>query len=167
MSRDRPRPHLRIRVADEPDLTWDLGPDDLATSSDPGRRPPHAAIDELTPSAADRVAGLRRLDVTVQGWTFRVTVEAATRAGLRERAAQDEASHHQHGPVAVRSPMTGRVARLWVAEGATVEADQRLLAIEAMKMENEVRAPRAGVVTSIGVAVGDTVELGDELAIVR
>ena len=41
--------------------------------------------------------------------------------------------------------------RLWVAEGDTVEAGQRLLAIEAMKMENEVRAPHAGTVESIAV----------------
>jgi biotin carboxyl carrier protein len=63
--------------------------------------------------------------------------------------------------------MPGRVARLWVVEGATVEAGQRLLAIEAMKMENEVRAPRAGTVASIGVAVDSSVELGDELLTVR
>jgi biotin carboxyl carrier protein len=55
------------------------------------------------------------------------------------------------------------VARLWVAEGDTVETGQRLLAIDAMKMENEVRAPRSGVVASIAIAVGQTVELGDEL----
>ena len=44
---------------------------------------------------------------------------------------------------------------------------QRLLAIEAMKMENEVRAPRAGTVESIRVAAGSSVELRDELLTVR
>jgi biotin carboxyl carrier protein len=63
--------------------------------------------------------------------------------------------------------MTGRVVRIWVAVGDTVEAGQRLLAIEAMKMENEVRAPRAGVVASVLVAVSDSVEHGDELVTVR
>jgi len=42
----------------------------------------------------------------------------------------------------ITAQIPGRVVRLWVAEGDTVEAGQRLLAIEAMKMENEVRAPR-------------------------
>jgi biotin carboxyl carrier protein len=167
MSDERARPQLRIRVAGDPDLTWDLGPAEVADVDEIDRRPPRAVVEELAPTALDRAAGVRQLDVTVQGWTFRVTVEAEARARLRERASQDEAGHHQHGPIAVRSPMSGRVVRLWVAEGATVEAGQRLLAVEAMKMENEVRAPRAGVVTSIGVAVGDIVELGDELATVR
>ena len=48
----------------------------------------------------------------------------------------------------VKAQIPGRVVRLWVEEGDTVEAGQRLLAIEAMKMENEVRAPRAGTVES-------------------
>ena len=47
-----------------------------------------------------------------------------------------------------------------------VEAGQRLLAIEAMKMENEVRAARAGTVESVAVAVGQTVELGAELVVI-
>jgi biotin carboxyl carrier protein len=167
MSRHEARSRLRVRVAEDPDLTWELGPDDVPGADDLERRPHRALVEELRPTAGDRAAGVRRLDVTLQGWTFRVAVETAARARLRERAAQDEASHHEHGPLAIRSPMTGRVVRMWVAEGATVEAGQRLLAIEAMKMENEVRAPRVGVVTSIGVAVGDIVELGDELATVR
>jgi biotin carboxyl carrier protein len=63
--------------------------------------------------------------------------------------------------------MPGRVIRLWVREGDTVEAGQRLLAIEAMKMENEVRAPRGGTIASVGVSAQSSVELGDELLTVR
>ena len=71
------------------------------------------------------------------------------------------------GSAVVKAQIPGRVVRLWVAEGDTVEAGQRLLAIEAMKMENEVRAPRAGTVESIRVAADSSVELGDELLTVR
>jgi pyruvate carboxylase subunit B len=53
--------------------------------------------------------------------------------------------------------------RVWVKEGESVDTGQRLLAVEAMKMENEIRAPRAGTVESIAVAVGGLVERGDEL----
>ena len=96
-----------------------------------------------------------------------MTVDDADRAVLRERAAQAGVARQHHGPVVVRAPMPGRIVRCWVAVGDTVEAGQRLLAIEAMKMENEVRAPRAGVVAGIAVAVGSSVELGDELVTVR
>jgi biotin carboxyl carrier protein len=44
-----------------------------------------------------------------------------------------------------------------------VERGQRLLAIEAMKMENEIRAPQAGVVEDLKVEIGDRVEREDDL----
>ncbi len=54
-----------------------------------------------------------------------------------------------------------------VAIGDDVEAGQRLLSVEAMKMENELRAPRAGIVERIAVGPGQTVELGDTLIVLR
>ncbi|MCA9653525.1 MAG: acetyl-CoA carboxylase biotin carboxyl carrier protein subunit [Myxococcales bacterium] len=59
--------------------------------------------------------------------------------------------------------MPGRVVRVLVAEGDAVDADDPLLIVEAMKMENEVRAPAAGVVRRVAVATGDTVEAGQLL----
>ena len=66
----------------------------------------------------------------------------------------------------IKAQIPGRVVRLWVAVGDTVEAGQRLLAIEAMKMENEVRSLRAGTVEWISAVLGSAVELGDELLVV-
>ena len=54
-----------------------------------------------------------------------------------------------------------------VAAGDAVVAGQRLLAVEAMKMENELRSPRAGTVDRVAIAVGQTVELGDPLVVLR
>ena len=54
-----------------------------------------------------------------------------------------------------------------VAAGDDVVAGQRLLAVEAMKMENELRSPRAGTVDRVATAVGQTVELGDPLVVIR
>jgi len=54
-----------------------------------------------------------------------------------------------------------------VAAGECVDAGQRLMSVEAMKMENELRAPRAGTVERITVAAGETVELGDTLIVLR
>jgi biotin carboxyl carrier protein len=136
-------------------------------SLDPVSTPTEATrIAHVRPLPADpatRAAGLRRYEATVDGWTFEVTVEDEARAVLRERAGQAVAYAGQHGSDVVHAQIPGRVARLWVAEGDTVEAGQRLLAIEAMKMENEVRAPRAGIVGAIRVGPGSSVELRDEL----
>ena len=60
----------------------------------------------------------------------------------------------------IKSVMPGIVKEIRVAEGATVEAKQPLLVLEAMKMENEIRADRAGRVTKIHVKQGQAVEKG-------
>ncbi len=64
------------------------------------------------------------------------------------------------GAGAVETGMPGRVVRVLVAEGDTVEAGDGLVILEAMKMENEVRAPKAGVVARVAVEEGVAVEAG-------
>jgi len=54
----------------------------------------------------------------------------------------------------IRAPMHGRVTGLDVAVGEDVVAGQRLLGLEAMKMEHGVTAPIAGRVAEIAVAGG-------------
>ena len=61
------------------------------------------------------------------------------------------------GSGAVRTPMTGRVIAVQVAQGDAVERGAPLFAVEAMKMEHLVTAPFAGRVESVAVAVGDQV----------
>jgi 3-methylcrotonyl-CoA carboxylase alpha subunit len=55
------------------------------------------------------------------------------------------------------------VADVCVAAGDTVAAGDRLVVIEAMKMEHEVRAARGGRIEQIGVRVGDQVTPGQRL----
>ena len=65
---------------------------------------------------------------------------------------------------AVRAPMPGLVKAVHVGEGVEVAAGDRLLTLEAMKMEHALRAPRAGRIASLPVAEGDQVEEGALLA---
>jgi biotin carboxyl carrier protein len=71
-----------------------------------------------------------------------------------------------HGPVRLAAPMPGRVVRVLVEEGGSVEAGQGLVVVEAMKMENELRAPRAGRVHQVAVREGQAVETGALLVVV-
>lgn len=114
-------------------------------------------------SAVDLIEGRRRFEVTVDGWLMNASIEPSLAAALRERASRAAIQMGHHGPAVLRAQIPGRVVRVWVAKGEAVEAGQRLLAVEAMKMENEVRSPRAGTVDSVRAAVGHTVEAGDEL----
>jgi biotin carboxyl carrier protein len=62
------------------------------------------------------------------------------------------------GAATVKSQMPGRVMRILVSPGQSVQKGDALLVIEAMKMENEVKAPRAGTVQKVAVAPGELVE---------
>ena len=153
---------LRVTVPGA-DLTIQPEPDAVATYRAPtfGEQ-----VVELAPRADDRAAGRRRFEVVVDGWRFEVLTESAERATLRERAARTATKGSAESEATLRAEIPGRVARLWVVEGEQVEQGQRLLAIEAMKMENEIRAPHAGTVRHLRVAAGARVERNDELVTV-
>jgi len=117
--------------------------------------------------AVDR-DGRLGVEVVVEGWRFELLVEDEARAALRERASRDPtAGGAAGGPLEIRAIIPGRIVSVAVAPGDTVEAGQTLLAVEAMKMQNELRAPRAGTVTRVPMGAGSTVELGDVLVVLR
>ena len=70
------------------------------------------------------------------------------------------------GRTVVKSPMPGLIVKVLVSSGDSVEKGDRLLVVEAMKMENEVKAPRAGRITQIHAAKGDAVTAGKELLVI-
>ena len=84
----------------------------------------------------------------------------------RLRSARTSAAH-DHGAAEVISPMPGKVVRILVEAGATVEAGAGIIVVEAMKMQNEMKAPKTGVVVSINTAAGATVNAGDVLAVIE
>jgi len=63
----------------------------------------------------------------------------------------------------VKAPIPGLITRILASEGEQVKADQPLLVLEAMKMENEIRAPLDGRIESLAVIMGQTVAQNDVL----
>ena len=59
---------------------------------------------------------------------------------------------------AVRAPMHGRVVSVDVAAGATVVAGQRIVVVEAMKMQHAITAPRDGRIAAVHCEGGVQVE---------
>ena len=82
----------------------------------------------------------------------------------RLRSGQNSGGHH-HGVAQIVAPMPGKVVRVHVEAGATVEKGTGVIVVEAMKMQNEMKSPRAGVVVAVNVKPGDTVNAGDVLAV--
>lgn len=65
--------------------------------------------------------------------------------------------------LAVKSPLPGTIISVLVKDGDKVSMGQKLLTMEAMKMENNVLAEKAGIVRSVLVKPGDTVLQNDIL----
>ena len=63
------------------------------------------------------------------------------------------------GDGAILAPMPGRVIAVDVAAGDTVAKGQKLLTLEAMKMEHGLTAPFDGVVAELNAAIGSQVQV--------
>ena len=63
----------------------------------------------------------------------------------------------------VRAPMPGRIIRVNVSVGDSVQRGQSIVVLESMKMENTIAAPRDGVVSQVHIAADDSVQHGQSL----
>jgi 3-methylcrotonyl-CoA carboxylase alpha subunit len=69
----------------------------------------------------------------------------------------------QGGKQIIKAPMPGLVKGVLVAVGDEVQHGQRLVVLEAMKMENDITAPRPGRISEVYISQGATVEGGKPL----
>jgi acetyl-CoA carboxylase biotin carboxyl carrier protein len=67
----------------------------------------------------------------------------------------------------VTAPVLGTVWKILVKVGDTVQSEDELMILEAMKMENPIYAPVDGKITEIKVAVGDQVESNQVLMVIE
>jgi acetyl-CoA/propionyl-CoA carboxylase biotin carboxyl carrier protein len=137
------------------------------------------AVGDAEPvAAATSVRGGGRVPVTVAGVTRSYAVALAGdtlwlgRDGhawaVREQAPLDaaaKAAAGSGGPVI--SPMPGTVTAVEVAEGQAVTAGQRLVVVEAMKMEHVLAAPVDGTVRDLRAKPGATVAKDAVLLVVE
>lgn len=63
----------------------------------------------------------------------------------------------------IKAPMPGKILKVNVSEGDSVNEGDTVLILEAMKMENEIIANSGGKVKKIFVSVNDMVETDDTL----
>jgi oxaloacetate decarboxylase alpha subunit len=101
--------------------------------------------------------------VRVNGKSY--TVEVAESGQLSATAAPQAAVPSAASGMgdAVNAVLAGNIFKVHVSPGATVEKDDPLLVVEAMKMETLISAPRAGTVTDVFVQEGDAVAVGDPM----
>lgn len=116
---------------------------------------------------------MRKFNVTVNGKTYSVDVEEV--GGAQDAVTTVSAPAAAPAPAqkvvsgegtAVKAPMPGLILSLAHADGDKVKKNDKLVVLEAMKMENDIFAPADGVVT-YAVKKGDQVDTGAVIAYVK
>jgi glutaconyl-CoA/methylmalonyl-CoA decarboxylase subunit gamma len=131
----------------------------------------------------------KNLKVTVDGKVYAVTVEtpeegpigglppalapvapltasAPVAAPIIAFAPAQLAAPASAGSGEIRSPLAGKVASIEAKPGLEVTEGQRVMTLEAMKMNTYVYAPKAGKVSTVLVDAGDAVEEGAVLMVI-
>ncbi len=115
--------------------------------------------------------------VLIEGRSYSViSVEGAIRVNGRPFAVEifdprqmrgRGAGAFGEGRRSIASPMPGKVVRVLVSAGETVEAGQGLVVVEAMKMQNEMKSPKAGKVVEVKAKADATVQAGEVLVVIE
>jgi pyruvate carboxylase len=105
--------------------------------------------------------GSRTVFFELNGQPREVQVKDKSLKGvMSERAKADPAN-----PAHVAAPIPGAVTNIHVSAGQSVNKGDKLLVLEAMKMQTTVSAPAAGKVKEVLVKPGETVEPKDLLIV--
>jgi biotin carboxyl carrier protein len=66
----------------------------------------------------------------------------------------------------IEAPLPGKIIRVEVTAGNTVEEGGVICTIEAMKMENPILSPTKASVIEVAVSPGQVVKTGEKIAII-
>jgi len=99
--------------------------------------------------------------ITIQGRRFRVAITDPRRWSTKKATAHGQDREN------IIAPMPGKIVRVLVKPGDSVESGEGILVVEAMKMQNEMKAHRSGRIAALSVREGETVPAGAILATIE
>ncbi|MDR2502036.1 MAG: biotin/lipoyl-binding protein, partial [Oscillospiraceae bacterium] len=107
--------------------------------------------------------GMRTVQFELNGMRREVSVaDPSTTGSVKQVALADPEDKSQVG-----ASIPGMIAKLAVAPGDTVEENQVLAVVEAMKMEINIAARMSGVIDRILVSPGQAVKAGELLIVIK
>jgi pyruvate carboxylase len=152
--------HSELSVVPTPAFFYGLRPrEEISVHIEPGK----TLIIRLVNVSEPEKDGRRIVTYELNGMTreaFIADKQLAPQAKQRPKAELSD-------PRQVAAPIPGLIASIAVSVGHKVSKGDRLLMLEAMKMQTTVSAPVDGVVDEIAVKLGDTVESKDLLIKIR
>ncbi len=107
--------------------------------------------------------GTRTVFFELNGQPRSVNVADRTLEGVAHKHPKADLDNANH----VAAPMPGKISTVAVKKGQTVKEGERLLSIEAMKMETAVYAPRAATVADVLVKSNSVIVARDLLVVLE
>jgi pyruvate carboxylase len=107
--------------------------------------------------------GTRTVFFELNGQPRDIRVEDRSVEGVLKRHPKADPGNAYH----IAAPMPGKISAVVVKPGQALKAGDRLLSIEAMKMETAVYCPREASVADVLVAAGGVVEARDLLVVLK
>jgi len=95
--------------------------------------------------------------IIFDGMTFALDITTETKKLLNQYLLQT-GTGKSNGAGVIKAPMPGLVIKIMVEEGQKVNKGEKVVIVEAMKMENALQSPIDGLVKSIAVREGQAVE---------
>ena len=120
-------------------------------------------------------------EIEINGTTYKVEVDKELKSTKTPKLVRPVAvpSTDAHPSVAktsspdgpkgtgtIKPPLPGVILEVLVREGDSVSIGQKLLVLEAMKMENNIESDKAGKIISLPKRKGDNVMEGDVLIVI-
>lgn len=120
---------------------------------------------------------MRKFNIKVNGTSYAVEVEEAGETVSAPAPAKAAAAPVpvvsapaapavKSGGTKIECPMPGDVRKLFFKNGDTVKTGDKIIVLEAMKMENDIVATAGGIIT-YAVAEGDHIDTGAPIAYVK
>jgi pyruvate carboxylase len=110
-----------------------------------------------------RPDGTRTLFFELNGQPREVVIVDRSREATAPRHPKGDPDNPNH----VAAPMPGKISSVAVARGRAVKSGERLLSIEAMKMETAVYSPRDANIGDVLVKQGSIISAGDLLVVLE
>ena len=105
-------------------------------------------------------ATAKRLTIEIEGETFDIEIKDELDQVL-ERMGFGKAGIKQVKEI--KAPMPGLVLEIAVTDGQEVKEGDKLLILEAMKMENSIMIQTSAIIKKVSVSAGQAVEKGQVL----
>lgn len=104
-----------------------------------------------------------KFEVLVNGNKYDVEINPKDDKDLivkEKKEANSNTQNNFNSEKVISSEISGNVFKICVKEGEEVKAGQKIMILEAMKMEMDINSPKDGIIEKIFVSLGDSVSEG-------